>query len=856
MQDKFQTYLTLAMQRDVQGFRKAINGDENLLSYRHKGKNLVEIVSKLRDSALLMAALYQHPCGVKLFNQANIQVQSITDPRTKLVQLSFTSDPSPFLQAVKTKDIRLIKKLVTSEAVQSADSQGFTPLHYVALGMPTSNEDNFPLKDYSEAIEILLAHGANINVLTSEGVSPVMAAAFVGNTEAMKALLRKKANIYLQNPDGINALAFAIFDDYGSIIALLIEQHRKNLEARTTESEIKLGSTSGMISLEEYLGLGYNKALEMAFEEKNLDKAIKIFQNAAEINPNVLIKNQTTLLMWAAHCGNYLHTRTIAENKAVKIGIADHNKNTALHYAVLIKDNKEIVKLLLALGAKNIPNAQGATPLDIAKVGGHKKIVKTIKKVLEERQRAMQAQTPVVLNEEKLFAKEPVPLDSKLAQEIVTQASSCEKELTSLQTTLPQIFADLLTNLSKSTHNMGEVLHKILETRNMVSAELTKKEQQFKTINLNPTTFSEQVSVLGQLEKLKEELISLEDNIKSQTVLCQKYIDHPDKLKTHPVPPAVEPSNLPKKLKEKKTRNPFGPQPDPILPKDSDTPSRLRSKTPIKTLETKKKLFSQATRASYWNQASACKRTLSYALQLITMFDQSPYLIRNNPKVNPLSTTTIRYLQEAIIFAITQDLRFRWEEGDRRFAYFNRLRHNMISKRGGTLDSLNDQDFADLYAEFCSYIRQLHQNIEITPPLDTEGILICLMNETQGDLPSTEEINILDIAQIIAEDLSNLTDTQAEARHLKLLLQDYVQKITNTKVKTVKRDSLSPEMKHNKKIGDDKRHNKNYLENFFAELSVNSFPNSVETLSITTHSSSSSSSSSSNSSSSSSFYNT
>lgn len=63
--------------------------------------------------------------------------------------------------------------------------------------------------------------------------------------------------------------------------------------------------------------------------------------------------------------GNYQAVENLLKSTPLDINQQDTNGNTPLHIAT-IKNNLQIVQLLLKYGAKNIPNHQSYSPTDIA----------------------------------------------------------------------------------------------------------------------------------------------------------------------------------------------------------------------------------------------------------------------------------------------------------------------------------------------------------------------------------------------------------------------------------------------------------------------------------------------------------
>lgn len=69
--------------------------------------------------------------------------------------------------------------------------------------------------------ELLLKHGANVNMPQSQGIMPLHSAAHRGNLEMVKLLVRHQAAIQAKTQDGKTALDFAEKDEHQEVVAYL-----------------------------------------------------------------------------------------------------------------------------------------------------------------------------------------------------------------------------------------------------------------------------------------------------------------------------------------------------------------------------------------------------------------------------------------------------------------------------------------------------------------------------------------------------------------------------------------------------------------------------------------------------------
>lgn len=112
------------------------------------------------------------------------------------------------IHAAMRGDITIMRGLLGLGADAAADSPGGTPLHAAAWA------------GHPDAIEVLLAHGADVNLADASGVTPLMAAATQGHDEVVRLLVRRSASLAATCPCG-NALDLALANGRQSAAAIL-----------------------------------------------------------------------------------------------------------------------------------------------------------------------------------------------------------------------------------------------------------------------------------------------------------------------------------------------------------------------------------------------------------------------------------------------------------------------------------------------------------------------------------------------------------------------------------------------------------------------------------------------------------
>ena len=180
----------------------------------------------------------------------------------------------------------------------------------------------------------------------SHFVTPLIIAARKGHLNSVKILLSYEVDIEDRGTikkadeviEGCTPLWAAADSGHLDVVKLLIEQNA-DVDGRTSS-----GSTP----------------LRVAACEGHLDVVRCLVESGADVNAR-RYDNETTSLMAACYWG-HSSVVTYLINKGAFIDLQAKNVNTALHYAAQ-RGHLETVSQLLALGASQLPNNQGLTPL-------------------------------------------------------------------------------------------------------------------------------------------------------------------------------------------------------------------------------------------------------------------------------------------------------------------------------------------------------------------------------------------------------------------------------------------------------------------------------------------------------------
>ncbi|GBN29049.1 Ankyrin-1 [Araneus ventricosus] len=247
--------------------------------------------------------------------------------------------------AAKFNRLKILEFLLNERAsVNSRDIEGITPLHIAA-------ESNNP-----EIVKFLLKHKAR----TSNNVfrfPPLHYAIFKGNIEAAKILLENETNV-----DKIKA--------YGGLTALYIAAAK----GEPYLVRLLLGKKASIYSRDDF----ENTPLHIAALNSHLDVVEILVSEGADVNVRNIGGN--TPLCNAAKNGNEAIVRFLLLHKA-EISARDCDLRVPIHFAAG-NGNVAIAELFLKMDntLAQATNRLGQTPLHLAALKGHEKLVNMLLK--------------------------------------------------------------------------------------------------------------------------------------------------------------------------------------------------------------------------------------------------------------------------------------------------------------------------------------------------------------------------------------------------------------------------------------------------------------------------------------------
>lgn len=230
------------------------------------------------------------------------------------------------------------------------------------LGKAGSNGDEPAVNAASsfnnvEGLKILVAHGANINLSTSQGINAIQMAASHNSLDAAKYLIEQKAILKGYNSVYFNAISYAALAYHLDMLELLV----------------KGGADVNEVS-KETPWAGPLARLAMAYNPADKKLRIKTISKLLDLgaDPNVLHAQDMTAIMCAAKLGTNDGWKAAVDHCEVliKSGADVNLANTAGETALMLASeagNTKLVTLLIKSGAKvNVVNKVGDSELSYA----------------------------------------------------------------------------------------------------------------------------------------------------------------------------------------------------------------------------------------------------------------------------------------------------------------------------------------------------------------------------------------------------------------------------------------------------------------------------------------------------------
>ena len=326
----------------------------------------------IRDNRLDNPFLYASAEG--LFEIVKLTIDAQADP-----SLTNRFGGTALIPAAERGHVEIVRELLTRTTV---DINHINDLGWTALLEAIILSDGG--KRHQQIVQLLVDHGANINIPDKNGITPLqhaqargfreieeillttgrtrdaglISAAENGDLETVKRLLAQGTSVHAQDVQGVTALIAAAYRNDLPIVEVLIEAGADvNIQDNTQQSAYLIATSEGFLEL-----------------------LLHTLQAGANVHSTDSYNG--TGLIRAADRG---HVEIIQELLKTDINI-DHINNlgwTALLEAIILGDggarHTEVVRLLVEAGADvNLADSNGITPLAHAKYRGHESIIQIL----------------------------------------------------------------------------------------------------------------------------------------------------------------------------------------------------------------------------------------------------------------------------------------------------------------------------------------------------------------------------------------------------------------------------------------------------------------------------------------------
>ncbi|MDR0633022.1 MAG: ankyrin repeat domain-containing protein [Holosporales bacterium] len=260
--------------------------------------------------------------------------------------------------------------------IDSVDSQRRTALHCAAEN------------GHRDIVELLLSMGAQANAVDFEGRLPIHLAARKGSANIVDMLTEA------MNRDNYQCLPihFAACSGNVDTVQVLVRRYPTEINARDSAGKTPLAVAveNGQLEIVRFLttipgvemetkDASENTLLHLAAQGGDPNMAA-FFVKTGKIDVNVRNKNWETPLLVAVKHRQLQVVNFLLDNRA-DVNAQDYNLATPLHWCALM-DMAELAEILLAREgvAKDVPDSNGNTPLNVAAQYGSLDVVRALMK--------------------------------------------------------------------------------------------------------------------------------------------------------------------------------------------------------------------------------------------------------------------------------------------------------------------------------------------------------------------------------------------------------------------------------------------------------------------------------------------
>ncbi|MDA3886594.1 MAG: ankyrin repeat domain-containing protein [Candidatus Delongbacteria bacterium] len=267
------------------------------------------------------------------------------------IEVKYYYQPTPrfrykkgdFLTSDSSKTIFNLDTL-SGENINDTNQEGISPL----LALFYDSSDYFNSVDIKEIYDIVkkyLELGADINIRSVLGITPLMKACEYGMCDIVKLLIENNSDTNIKNYQSKTALHFAVKSGNIEIVkALLQNKADPKVIDFTGRKPIFYAEDNGIIELLEKMSdLNLEEKYILSVMKSDIKKVEECIKERVNINCSFLDKKNA--LMYACEKGNIEVVKALI-NSGIEINTTDIYNESALFYAVRSK-NVEVVRLLL-----------------------------------------------------------------------------------------------------------------------------------------------------------------------------------------------------------------------------------------------------------------------------------------------------------------------------------------------------------------------------------------------------------------------------------------------------------------------------------------------------------------------------
>ncbi|PVD36268.1 hypothetical protein C0Q70_03246 [Pomacea canaliculata] len=287
----------------------------------------------LNVSALHLACIYGHLNIVNSLLSHGAEVNA-TDPRDSFTPLHF---------ATLSGQAQIIKSLIDNKAeLNRVDSKGFSSLCYACN------------RGQKEVVDILLSHGANVNIKTKVGdMTPLLLACQMDFPDIVRRLLQEGANLEAEDAEGRTALHAASNGSSVDLVKLLV----------TRGARIDHRDKSGWTPLHFACQRGDQNVVDLLLEKSS--------------NVDVTTSDDVTPLHIASSHGHAGAVEALIR-KGANLAFKDKTELTALHFAAYYGKKNVVEVLVKEKVSLDATDYKGYTPLHLSCREGYSDIVEML----------------------------------------------------------------------------------------------------------------------------------------------------------------------------------------------------------------------------------------------------------------------------------------------------------------------------------------------------------------------------------------------------------------------------------------------------------------------------------------------